>query len=55
LLDEEINLTTAENPKLNQEKWTEDLILKEYKAQQTTERGFRFLKRSSLFCFTGFS
>ena len=44
MLEEETNLTTDENPKLNQKKWTEDLILKEYKAQQTTERGFRFLK-----------
>ena len=24
--------------------WTADLILQEYKAQQTTERGFRFIK-----------
>ncbi len=44
LLEEETNLTTDENPKFNKKKWTEDLILKEYKAQQTTERGFRFLK-----------
>ncbi|MEB3308920.1 MAG: IS1634 family transposase, partial [Snowella sp.] len=29
---------------LDEEKWTADLILQEYKAQQTTERGFRFLK-----------
>lgn len=26
------------------EKWNNDIILKEYKAQQTTERGFRFIK-----------
>jgi transposase len=26
------------------EEWTNDLILKEYKSQQSTERGFRFIK-----------
>ncbi len=34
------SITTALLP----EKWTDDIILKEYKAQQTTERGFRFIK-----------
>ena len=29
---------------LDHTKWTADLIVQEYKAQQTTERGFRFLK-----------
>jgi transposase len=29
---------------LDETKWTADLILQEYKAQQTTERGFRFIK-----------
>jgi transposase len=29
---------------LLQKKWTDDIILKEYKAQETTERGFRFIK-----------
>jgi len=29
---------------LDEIKWTADLILQEYKAQQTTERGFRFIK-----------
>jgi transposase len=29
---------------LDEKKWTADLILQEYKAQQTTERGFRFIK-----------
>jgi transposase len=29
---------------LDDKKWTADLILQEYKAQQTTERGFRFIK-----------
>jgi transposase len=44
LLEQEINLAANEPPKLDEEKWTGDLILKEYKAQQTTERGFRFIK-----------
>jgi transposase len=44
LLDKEINLTTDAKTKLEEEKWTPELILKEYKGQQTTERGFRFLK-----------
>jgi transposase len=44
LLDKETNLTTDTTTKLDGEKWTPELILKEYKAQQTTERGFRFLK-----------
>lgn len=44
LLDKEINLTTDAKTKLDEEKWTPELILKEYKGQQTTERGFRFLK-----------
>jgi transposase len=29
---------------LDEKKWAADLILQEYKAQQTTERGFRFIK-----------
>jgi len=29
---------------LDDKKWTADLLLQEYKAQQTTERGFRFIK-----------
>lgn len=29
---------------LDEKKWTNDLILQEYKEQQTTERGFRFIK-----------
>lgn len=29
---------------LDETKWTAELILQEYKAQQTTERGFRFIK-----------
>jgi transposase len=29
---------------LDETQWTADLILQEYKAQQTTERGFRFIK-----------
>lgn len=29
---------------LDDKKWTAELILQEYKAQQTTERGFRFIK-----------
>jgi transposase len=44
LLDEERSLTTFIAPELHQQKWTDDLILKEYKAQQSTERGFRFIK-----------
>lgn len=44
LLDEERSLTTSIDPELHQEKWTNDLILTEYKAQQSTERGFRFIK-----------
>jgi transposase len=44
LLDEERSLTTAITSELYQEAWTNDLILKEYKSQQSTERGFRFIK-----------
>jgi transposase len=44
LLDEEIDLTADSNTALEQQKWTPDLILKEYKSQQSTERGFRFIK-----------
>ena len=29
---------------MDEKKWAADLILQEYKAQQTTERGFRFIK-----------
>ena len=29
---------------LDEKKWTDDMILQEYKEQQTTERGFRFIK-----------
>jgi transposase len=42
-------LTANEPPKLDEEKWTGDFILKEYKAQQTTERGFRFIKAPLFF------
>ena len=34
---------------LDEKKWTADLILQEYKAQQTTERGFRFIKAPLFF------
>ena len=44
LLDEERSLNTTATTDLSQDKWTNDLILQEYKAQQTTERGFRFIK-----------
>jgi transposase len=44
LLDEERNLTISIASELHQEEWTNDLILKEYKSQQSTERGFRFIK-----------
>jgi transposase len=44
LLDEERNLIAASTSGLCQEEWTNDLILKEYKSQQSTERGFRFIK-----------
>ena len=44
LLDEEINSTVDAPTELDEEKWTPALILKEYKAQQSTERGFRFIK-----------
>ena len=44
LLDEEQNSIAFAPPEPYQEKWTEDLILKEYKGQQSTERGFRFIK-----------
>jgi len=44
LLDEETKLSPETTRELEQEKWTPDLILKEYKAQQSTERGFRFIK-----------
>ncbi len=49
LLDEERSLTTSIAPELHQEKWTNDLILTEYKAQQSTERGFRFIKAPLFF------
>jgi transposase len=44
LLDEERNLIASSTSGLCQEEWTNDLILKEYKSQQSTERGFRFIK-----------
>jgi transposase len=44
LSDEERNSISFIAPELALEKWTEDLILKEYKGQQSTERGFRFIK-----------
>ncbi|WP_375515569.1 hypothetical protein [uncultured Nostoc sp.] len=44
LLDEEIDLTANPHTALEQQKWTPELILKEYKSQQSTERGFRFIK-----------
>ncbi len=60
LLDEERNLLAFVPPELDPAElgrmgspsvthtqavqWTEDLILKEYKGQQSTERGFRFIK-----------
>jgi transposase len=44
LLDEERILIASTTPELYQEEWTNDLILKEYKSQQSTERGFRFIK-----------
>lgn len=44
LLDEERSLITASTGVIPPAKWTNDLILKEYKNQQTTERGFRFIK-----------
>ena len=60
LLDEERSLTTSIASELHQaelarmtspsaihtqaEEWTNDLILKEYKSQQSTERGFRLIK-----------
>ena len=60
LLDEERNLIASITSELYQaecafmgspsvthtqaEEWTNDLILKEYKSQQSTERGFRFIK-----------
>jgi transposase len=44
LLDEERSLISTATIALPPEKWTDDIILKEYKAQQTTERGFRFIK-----------
>jgi transposase len=44
LLDEERSLIDTATIALPPEKWTDDIILKEYKAQQTTERGFRFIK-----------
>ena len=42
-MDEERNSTAFISPEL----WTEDLILKEYKGQQSTERGFRFISGAS--------
>jgi transposase len=44
LLDEERSLTASITSELDREEWTNDLILKEYKSQQSTERGFRFIK-----------
>jgi transposase len=44
LLDDERSLIAASTVMIPPEKLTNDLILKEYKAQQTTERGFRFIK-----------
>jgi transposase len=44
LLDEEINLKSDANTELESQEWTPELILKEYKSQQSTERGFRFIK-----------
>lgn len=60
LLDDERNFISLLAPELDRaecafmgspsvthtqsEKWTPDLILKEYKGQQSTERGFRFIK-----------
>jgi transposase len=44
LLDEEQNSISFLAPELSPEQWTPDLILKEYKGQQSTERGFRFIK-----------
>jgi transposase len=44
LLDEERSLTASITLEIYQEEWANDLILKEYKSQQSTERGFRFIK-----------
>jgi transposase len=44
LWDEEQNSLSFLAPELSPEQWTPDLILKEYKGQQSTERGFRFIK-----------
>jgi transposase len=44
LLPDERSLIGTATIALLPEKWNNDLILKEYKAQQTTERGFRFIK-----------
>ena len=44
LLAEERSLIAASTGVIPPAKWTNDLILKEYKNQQTTERGFRFIK-----------
>lgn len=44
LLDEEQNSISFLVPELSPEQWTPDLILKDYKGQQSTERGFRFIK-----------
>jgi transposase len=44
LLDEETKLMAENTTELELQKWTPDLILQEYKAQQSTERGFRFIK-----------
>ena len=46
---QETNFTTDVTPELDEEKWTGDLILKEYKAQQSTERGFRLIKAPLFF------
>ena len=39
---------------LDSKKWTESEILREYKGQQPTERGFRFLKDPLFFASSGF-
>jgi len=44
LLEEERELTRENSAEEKPEKWTPDVLLKEYKAQQPTERDFRFLK-----------
>lgn len=44
LLPDERSLISSSTIALPPEQCTTDIILKEYKAQQTTERGFRFIK-----------